>query len=63
MQPTTTVFDHFVHRRGGPHAKKVVYECRRCRARLRAVYSGGMPDVGRMRQQLAQHVDTCSKAA
>jgi hypothetical protein len=65
MQPTNrpNVFDNFVHRRGGPHARKAVYECRRCRARLRAVYTGGMPDLGRVRERLARHIELCSKAA
>jgi hypothetical protein len=57
------VYDQFVHRRGGPNARKAFYECRQCQARVHAAYINGVPDIGRVRQQLARHVDLCSKAA
>jgi hypothetical protein len=66
MQPTTNranVYDQFVHRRGGPTAKRAFYECRVCHARVHAVYRNGFPDLGRVRAELTRHVEACQRAA
>jgi hypothetical protein len=60
MQATSrpNVYDQFVHRRGGPNARKAFYECRQCGARVPAAYVNGAPDIGRVKQRLTLHLAT-----
>jgi hypothetical protein len=50
------VFAGFVHRRGGLHHARAVYECRQCGGQVRAAYRDGAPDTNRVREQLRRHL-------